>query len=70
VALACAASVAIYVLRGVALSGAGWRGYVTLAAAPLYVLWKLTLLVRRDGNKKREWVRTHREGQDSEGQAP
>ena len=62
VATACAASVAIYVLRGVALSGAGWGGYAALAAAPFYVLWKLSLLVRRDKNKKREWVRTSREG--------
>jgi hypothetical protein len=56
----CPAMIMIYVARGVILSGAGARGFVDLAVAPLYVAWKLTLMLRR-GNK--QWVRTAREGE-------
>ncbi len=39
-ALGC---IAVYVVRGVVVSGAGWRGLLDLAYAPIYVGWKLTL---------------------------
>jgi hypothetical protein len=58
--------VGAYVARGTVLSGAGWRGFVDLAAAPVYVTWKVALAAR--GSKKKsapqgEWVRTARTGE-------
>lgn len=52
----------LYVLRGVQLSGLGARAFVAMAYAPVYVAWKLLLLLPlwRKG-KKGEWVRTARE---------
>lgn len=58
---ACLGMIAAYVSRGVFLSGAGLRGFVDLAAAPVYVAWKLAL--RLGGKKKDAWVRTTREGE-------
>lgn len=49
----------VYLARGVSLSGLGARGWIDLVAAPLYVLWKLTLLLRRAGPAG-TWVRTER----------
>lgn len=58
-ALACLASLMLYVLRGWQLSGVGARGLLDLAGAPAFVAWKLLLKLRRhDGS---EWVRTTRE---------
>jgi 1,2-diacylglycerol 3-beta-glucosyltransferase len=57
----CLAMIATYVARGVFLSGAGLRGFVDLAAAPVYVAWKLALRLRP--GKKDSWVRTTREGE-------
>ena len=57
----CAVFLAAYVARGWALSGTGLRGLADLACAPVYVLWKLSLSVRR-GGRPRDWVRTTREG--------
>jgi 1,2-diacylglycerol 3-beta-glucosyltransferase len=57
----CLAMIAVYVSRGVFLSGAGLRGFVDLAAAPLYLAWKLALRLR--GKKDASWVRTTREGE-------
>lgn len=54
------AMIAVYVLRGLVISGLGWRGVMDLMRAPFYLLWKLSLLVRRNDNK-RNWVRTDRE---------
>jgi len=56
VAVAC---VLAYVARGVALSGVGLRALPDLLWAPVYALWKLTLLVRPKG-RAGEWVRTAR----------
>ncbi|MGQ0504862.1 MAG: glycosyltransferase family 2 protein [Myxococcaceae bacterium] len=53
----------LYVFRGWWLSGSGWRGLFDLAFAPLYILWKLTLLFRGGTKRKDEWVRTAREGE-------
>lgn len=57
-----AASLGLYVLRGIQLSGLGARAFVVLAYAPFYVAWKVLLLLPlwRKG-KKGEWVRTARE---------
>ncbi len=50
-----------YVLRGWQLSGTGARGLLALLWAPAYVLWKATLLLRRDPAAKGEWIRTQRQ---------
>jgi glycosyltransferase involved in cell wall biosynthesis len=51
----------LYVLRGLALSGAGLRGLGALLWAPVYVIWKLWLALRATGGEGRRWVRTARE---------
>jgi 1,2-diacylglycerol 3-beta-glucosyltransferase len=61
---ACLAMIAAYVSRGVLLSGAGARGFLDLAAAPVYVAWKLALRLRPAPRTKDTWVRTAREGED------
>jgi len=57
--MASAACLAVYVLRGWQVSGIGWKGLGALARAPLYVSWKLAVVLRGWG--EREWVRTVRE---------
>ncbi len=52
-----------YVLRGWWLSGSGLRGLLDLAFAPVYLVWKIALLVRGSNARKDEWVRTAREGE-------
>lgn len=61
-ALAAALGLVLYVMRGWWVSGMGVRGLFALARAPVYVAWKLWLLVSRPEEKKGEWVRTTREG--------
>jgi 1,2-diacylglycerol 3-beta-glucosyltransferase len=56
--LACAASLLFYVLRGWQLSGIGARGLLDLARAPVFVIWKLMLMLR---TRTQGWVRTARE---------
>ena len=58
--------VAFYVARGWAISGVGARGLSALLYAPLYMAWKVGLMVRRTAHPKGEWVRTTREGDDVE----
>ena len=53
-------AVVIYVLRGVQLSDLGARGYRALAWAPVYVLWKMALLLPV-GPRSSAWIRTSRE---------
>jgi len=53
-----AGCVAVYVARGVALSGRGLRGVLDLAAAPLFVAWKLATLLRPFD--RATWVPTRR----------
>lgn len=48
-----------YVLRGWQLSGVGVRGLLDLLRAPLFVLWKLLVMIRAHGPA--EWIRTKRE---------
>jgi 1,2-diacylglycerol 3-beta-glucosyltransferase len=51
---------AIYLLRGCQLSEAGPRVLLDLAAAPIYIVWKLVLRLRRAPSVPGEWVRTRR----------
>ena len=48
----------IYVLRGWSLSGTGLRGLLDLIAAPVFVVWKVILMLNR--HQAGEWVRTER----------
>jgi 1,2-diacylglycerol 3-beta-glucosyltransferase len=57
-ALACVASLLAYVLRGWQLSGIGARGFFDLARAPVFLTWKMLLMLRP---RKDGWVRTDRE---------
>jgi hypothetical protein len=60
--LLAASCIGVYVLRGWSLSGAGVRGLFDLfVLAPAYVIWKLSLPLRRRGHDRGEWVRTPRE---------
>jgi cellulose synthase/poly-beta-1,6-N-acetylglucosamine synthase-like glycosyltransferase len=61
--LLCVSFLVVYVFTGWWLSGVGARGLVDLAMAPLYIAWKIVLLVRKPAKKKDEWVRTTREGE-------
>jgi cellulose synthase/poly-beta-1,6-N-acetylglucosamine synthase-like glycosyltransferase len=57
-----AGCLAVYVLRGWALSGTGLRGLVDLlVGAPAYVIWKIVLALGRRGRRRDEWIRTERE---------
>jgi 1,2-diacylglycerol 3-beta-glucosyltransferase len=56
------AAVALYVLRGWALSGTGWRGLRDLLFSPVYVGWKVALAISQWARPARSgWVRTARE---------
>ena len=54
------AGLALYVIVGCVLSGAGPRVVLDLAAAPLYIAWKLMLRLRPTRRDSAEWVRTRR----------
>lgn len=58
--------VGIHVGTALWLGRAGWRDIAALAAAPLYILWKLTLGGKLLAFAKRNapWVRTERENTD------
>ena len=53
------AALAVYVARGWWMSGTGMRGLLGLLCGPVYLVWKLRLLVSR--RQPHEWVRTARE---------
>ena len=57
-AVACAAGLLAYVLRGWQLSGIGARGLLDLARAPVFLIWKIILMLRP---RSEGWVRTDRE---------
>ena len=57
-ACAGAGSLLLYVLRGWQLSGMGALGLVDLARAPVFLLWKVLLVLRSRGSLA--WVRTPR----------
>jgi len=54
---------AAYVLRGWALSGTGARGFLDLCCAPIYMIWRMALLLKPSAHAKDEWVRTARQGE-------
>lgn len=51
-----------HVAAAVIVGGGGWRDWLTLARAPFYILWKLSLLraIIRAARKETAWVRTER----------
>ena len=55
----------LYLVRGIQLSGLGWRAPLVLGRAPLYLVWKLWLKLK--GGQEKAWVRTARESQSSDG---
>jgi cellulose synthase/poly-beta-1,6-N-acetylglucosamine synthase-like glycosyltransferase len=57
--VACASSLAVYVLRGWKLSGVGIRGLLDLVGIPYFIAWKALLMLR--ARTSTEWVRTKRE---------
>jgi len=56
------ASLVLYVARGWWLSGTGIRGLLGLVGAPVYLVWKLGLMMRSRGESGKAWVRTPRDG--------
>jgi cellulose synthase/poly-beta-1,6-N-acetylglucosamine synthase-like glycosyltransferase len=58
-AMGCNVSLVYYVMRGWQLSGTGARGLLDLAAAPVYLAWKVILMASR--SQAQGWVRTDRE---------
>jgi hypothetical protein len=54
---------AIYCLRGWALSGLGLAALPLLFWGPIFILWKLSLRFRPAPEGKQEWVRTPRPGE-------
>jgi hypothetical protein len=58
VSCACAGALMLYILRGWSLSGTGFRGLLDLIGAPIFIGWKLVLMLGRD--QPAEWVRTER----------
>lgn len=58
---------ALYVLRGWWLSGVGLKGLADLAWAPVYMAWKVVLMLKKPPEKKGEWVRTTREAEEGKG---
>jgi cellulose synthase/poly-beta-1,6-N-acetylglucosamine synthase-like glycosyltransferase len=59
----CVTALSLYAVRGWWLSDTGARGLLMLAAAPLYVVWKVALM-RKQSRAPREWVRTQREAEE------
>ncbi|HZZ84816.1 MAG TPA: glycosyltransferase family 2 protein [Anaeromyxobacteraceae bacterium] len=60
---ACAVLLLAYVARGWAISGAGPRGLIDLAFTPVYVAWKLAVLLQKSGHAPHAWIRTARAGE-------
>ena len=58
-AAGCCATLVYYVLRGWQLSGTGLRGLADLIMAPIYLIWKVLVVVNRP--RSQGWVRTTRE---------
>ena len=56
--IGCVAAIMLYVARGWTLSGTGLRGLLDLIGAPIFVVWKVMLMIR--SHPQREWVRTER----------
>jgi cellulose synthase/poly-beta-1,6-N-acetylglucosamine synthase-like glycosyltransferase len=56
--LSCALALMLYVFRGWQLSGTGARGLLDLAGTPIFIVWKVMLMLSR--NRSTEWLRTDR----------
>jgi 1,2-diacylglycerol 3-beta-glucosyltransferase len=57
-------AVALYVARGVWLARVGPRAILDLLWAPVYMLWKVAIAMRRSSAARGgKWVRTAREGE-------
>lgn len=56
------ASLVLYLIRGWWLSGTGIRGLLGLAGAPVYLAWKVVLLMSSRKKEPHAWVRTPRDG--------
>jgi 1,2-diacylglycerol 3-beta-glucosyltransferase len=65
----CVTALSLYALRGWWLSETGLRGLAMLAAAPLYVVWKVALM-RKQARAPQEWVRTQREAERGNPEPP
>jgi 1,2-diacylglycerol 3-beta-glucosyltransferase len=59
----CVLAVVLYVFRGWSVSGTGLRGLIDLGLAPIYVIWKASLRLRKASRPTSSWVRTKREQQ-------
>jgi cellulose synthase/poly-beta-1,6-N-acetylglucosamine synthase-like glycosyltransferase len=59
-AAGCVIALVLHILRGWQLSGAGLQGLLDLAWSPVFLLWKIVVMLSGRGSK--EWVRTKREG--------
>jgi 1,2-diacylglycerol 3-beta-glucosyltransferase len=57
----CVLAVVLYVLRGWSVSGTGLRGLLDLGLAPVYIVWKVGLRLRKPASPTSAWVRTKRE---------
>jgi cellulose synthase/poly-beta-1,6-N-acetylglucosamine synthase-like glycosyltransferase len=57
-ACACALALLAYIFRGWRLSGTGLRGLLDLIGAPIFIGWKLMLMLNH--HQPAEWVRTER----------
>ena len=57
-----AACLLAYVLRGAQLSRLGVKAALALMYAPIYVVWKIVLMLKT-GRKNQTWVRTRRESE-------
>jgi 1,2-diacylglycerol 3-beta-glucosyltransferase len=58
-AVGCCLVLALHILRGWQLSGAGIRGLLDLGRAPFFLIWKLMVML--GARESKEWVRTKRE---------
>lgn len=61
--LLSACFIAVYVARGVAMSGVGARGLLALLWAPVYVVWRIGVWLGPAVRTRNEWIRTARDGE-------
>jgi cellulose synthase/poly-beta-1,6-N-acetylglucosamine synthase-like glycosyltransferase len=68
IGLAGAAIVLLHLVAAIVVGGGNWRDAVTLAVAPFYVLWKLTLIpsLLRNARSNQAWVRTTRTAESAQ----
>jgi cellulose synthase/poly-beta-1,6-N-acetylglucosamine synthase-like glycosyltransferase len=59
IAAGCLGCVCAYFLRGWMVSGTGWSGLKTLFFVPVFIVWKIIVMLTR--GRADEWMRTQRE---------